>query len=81
MSCYRCICATCANNVERINSVPGEADFGCINCDTCAEYIGYYAGSHNKKAACEHYKQSVERIRASLTAIEGGKRRKHNELE
>lgn len=59
MSCYRCICATCANNVERINAVPGEADFGCINCDTCAEYIGYYAGSHNKKTECGRHKLSV----------------------
>lgn len=81
MSCYRCVCKTCTNNMERINSTPGEADFGCLNCDTCAEYIGYYAGSHNKKTECEHYKPSMERIRASLTAIESGKRRKHNEAD
>lgn len=85
MSCYRCICATCANNVERINSMPGEADFGCLNCDTCAGYIGYYAGSHNKKAACGHYKPSAAgkaaRLRADVLRRERAAREEYAALE
>lgn len=85
MSCYRCICNSCANNVERINTVPGEADFGCCNCDTCAEYIGYYAGSHNKKTECEHYRPSVagkeKRLRADFLRRKRATREGYSALE
>lgn len=60
MSCYRCICNSCANNVERLCTLHGEADFGCFNCDTCVVYIGSVLDSqYNKKVECPRYKASA----------------------
>lgn len=40
MSCQNCLCLTCANNGESLNTRPGEASFPCYYCDACIMFIG-----------------------------------------
>lgn len=59
MSCQNCLCLTCANNGESLNTRPGEASFPCYYCDACIMFIGSIPGAvHTKRLNCEHYKMS-----------------------
>lgn len=55
-SCGGCICNHCANSVDCIDNVTGEAEFSCFNCDECFGFNGY--GKDNWKPNCNQYKIS-----------------------
>lgn len=87
MSCQNCLCLTCANNGESLNTRPGEASFPCYYCDACIMFIGSIPGAvYTKRLNCEHYKMSehskeakdkaddrkARKFRASFRVIVGG---------
>lgn len=56
---YPCICASCANNEERIYKAPGEAIEFCYTCDECSIFIGRSLGSKSHRITkCDNYKMS-----------------------
>lgn len=73
MSCYGCICQTCANNEERLDKRKDEAKLFCYTCDDCTEYIGVGMGArYRKREACQDYKISdheVERRRRLIHIV------------
>ena len=57
MSCYGCLCHSCARNCEQDMKyfTPGEFQGdACFNCDDCAEYTGHWT-HHARKPECEEY--------------------------
>ena len=59
--CGGCVCNHCANNVDCMEAVTGEAKFACFNCDDCFNYSGY--GRDNWKPECKHYKVTDKRAK------------------
>lgn len=70
--CGGCVCNHCANNVDCMDNVVGEADFPCFNCDECLNFNGERGRTDNWKPNCNCYKISnayVQRRRKQFKIV------------
>ena len=74
MSCYGCLCRTCARSVELDLRyfTPGELPPGvepCFSCDECRYYDGDWRKGYQKRAECSGYVEARKHAEAAAAAM------------
>ena len=74
MSCEKCICRDCANDVNSMRGRPEEQAFPCFNCDSCRAFSRTNT-RYNMRSACAQHKitkHAAEARRKQFTIFRGG---------